>query len=455
MRARVMKQDPAVIVIGAGMAGLAAASELARSGLAVSILEARDRLGGRVFTRRDPKCGAPIELGAEFIHGRPAQIFRLLKKAKVDIAEVDGDSWCVSDGRLSPCDFDSQVDSILDKMDDSLPDESFLEFLERRFAHPKNEKQQKAKQRAVSYVSGFNAADPALVGVYWLVKGMKAEERIQGDRAFRARHGYADLLEIFRQQLEKRDVPVRTATVVESVKWRAGSVQVSARDDKGSSQFHAPRVLVTLPISLLKASAGLPGVIRFTPSLPRRKAEALDKIEMGKVIRIVLRFRERFWETLKPPGSKSKSKSLSEMSFLFSQDQWFPTWWTAMPEKSSIITGWAPFRCAGRLSGQNQSFVIARSLQTLGGLLGVGIRELRNLLDDAYFHDWQTDPFSLGAYSYGKVGANAAQRVLSAPMKNTLFFAGEATDTTGHNGTVHGAIASGYRAARQILRGVD
>jgi monoamine oxidase len=126
-----------------------------------------------------------------------------------------------------------------------------------------------------------------------------------------------------------------------------------------------------------------------------------------------------------------------------------------MPEKRPIITGWAPFRCAERLSGQSQSFVIERSLLSLGGMLGVGLAELQDMLEGAYFHDWQTDPFSLGAYSYGKVGANRAQKVLAAPVDNTLFFAGEATDTTGHNGTVHGAIASGQRAARQILRGLD
>jgi monoamine oxidase len=76
-------------------------------------------------------------------------------------------------------------------------------------------------------------------------------------------------------------------------------------------------------------------------------------------------------------------------------------------------------------------------------------------LERAYFHDWQSDPFSRGAYSYGRVGADGAQQVLAAPLEKTLFFAGEATDTSGHNGTVHGAIASGHRAAREILQGLD
>ena len=94
-----MARDPDVIIIGAGMAGLAAARELGRAGLAVCILEARDRVGGRVFTVHDAACAVPIELGAEFIHGRAREIWDPLDKAKIKITEVDGDSWCVSDGR--------------------------------------------------------------------------------------------------------------------------------------------------------------------------------------------------------------------------------------------------------------------------------------------------------------------------------------------------------------------
>jgi monoamine oxidase len=217
--------------------------------------------------------------------------------------------------------------------------------------------------------------------------------------------------------------------------------------------LQAPHVLITLPISLLKAEPGQPGIVQFEPSLPREKIRALDNLEMGKVIRVVLCFRERFWDSIKPPAGGGAS--LADMSFLFSQDEWFPTWWTSMPRKAPIITGWAPFRCAEGLSGRGHSFVTDRSLQTLGGLLGPSVQELQDLLREAYFHDWQVDPFSLGAYSYGKVGANEAQQVLAEPVDSTLFLAGEAIDTSGHNGTVHGAIASGYRAARQILQTLD
>ena len=99
--------------------------------------------------------------------------------------------------------------------------------------------------------------------------------------------------------------------------------------------------------------------------------------------------------------------------------------------------------------------MVKRGVETLARLLGVSIDSVAALLEEAYFHDWQTDPFSMGAYSYGKVQSDGAQEALAAPVENTLFFAGEATDTDGHNGTVHGAIASGRRAAEEILKSID
>jgi monoamine oxidase len=102
------------------------------------------------------------------------------------------------------------------------------------------------------------------------------------------------------------------------------------------------------------------------------------------------------------------------------------------------------------LSGLDRSSMTRYALETLSRLLGLRSQDLESCLDAAYVHDWQTDPFSRGAHSYAKVGADGAQACLSTPVKNTLLFAGEATDTFGHNGTVHGAIASGYRAAEEI-----
>jgi monoamine oxidase len=444
-----MLETPAVIVVGAGVAGLSAAAELARSGLSVTIIEARDRIGGRIFIQRDPASHAAIALGAEFVHGTPPEIWQLLRQHNVPLTEVSGDQWCFQNGRLCACEIFSEVDAILKKMDAHLPDESFLSFLERCLPESGiTSKQREAKRRALSYVIGFNAADPERVGVHWLVQQIYADEKIKGDRAFRSPNGYEDLLDVFRHELARAGVTINHETVVKSVNWSAGRVEIKAHKNGTLCKFIAPRALLTLPLGVLKASSEDSAAVQFNPALPREKIAALQRVEMGAVIRVSLRFRRRFWDDI----PVSPSKTLSEMSFLFSEDEWYPTWWTTMPEKLPIITGWAPFTSGQHLSGKPRAFVIDHALNTLGSLLGRKPQELSSMLVGASFHDWQSDPFSRGAYSYGGVGADDAQRALGSPIDNVLFFAGEATDSSGYNGTVHGAISSGHRAAQEILR---
>jgi len=166
-------------------------------------------------------------------------------------------------------------------------------------------------------------------------------------------------------------------------------------------------------------------------------------------VRVTLCFRERFWQDLR--GTRP-SGTLRNLSFLFSRDNLFPTWWTQMPEPVPIITGWAPAKSAENLAGMSESAIVNRALESLSCVLRVEKSSVQSQLSAAYFHDWDSDPFSCGAYSYVKVGGEGCQQVLGSPISNTLFFAGEATDTSGHNGTVHGAIASGQRAAQDILK---
>jgi monoamine oxidase len=449
-----MPREADVIVVGAGAAGISAAVALAGRGLSVTILEARDRIGGRIFTVRDAKHQAPVELGAEFIHGRPPELWKLLKSHRVKIREVDGDTWCVADGRVGPCDFFPDVDKILKKMGDRKPDRSFLDFLHECCPESnKNSKMREAKKWETGYVTGFNAADPALVGVHWLVREMRAEEKIEGDRAFRPERGYAGLIEIFRKQLDEGGVVVATSTVVEELRWNSGGVEILARGSNGAKRLSAPRALITVPLGVLQARSDKRGAIRFIPELPEPKREAIRNVAMGKVIRVVLRFRERFWEDC-PRFEGRNSRKMGGMSFLFSHDDCFPTWWTRAPEKLPFLTGWAPFHSAERLSGQEAAFAAEQGIKALHRLLGVSERELNGLLEHAYVHDWQSDPFSSGAYSYGKAGSFRAQEALAAPLANTLFFAGEATDQSGNTGTVHGAIASGRRSAGEIVKAI-
>jgi monoamine oxidase len=429
-----------VLIIGAGVAGLSAAIDLAGSGLRVEMIEARDRVGGRVFTVIDPVLKHAVELGAEFVHGLSPEIWQPLQRHNLKLNEVEGDLWCSIQGRLEECNFFSPVAKILEAMDDRGPDESFLDFLARRF---RSDSHRDAKQWATRYVSGFNAADPGLVSVHWLVHSRLADEQIEGDRAFHIAGGYERLLDVFLGQLKRPNVCIHLKTIFEGMHWRPGAVELHALRDDQQTSFSAPRALITVPLGVLQGSDS----VRFEPALPGPKQSALKKLAMGKVVRITLCFRERFWEKL---SGIPDSKSLRDLSFLFSADDLFPTWWTQMPEPVPVITAWAPARSAESLAQLSKEAILDKAVESLSGVLAIGQGAVESQLRTAYFHDWDSDPFSRGAYSYVKAGGEGWQRTLGAPLDRTLFFAGEATDTSGHNGTVHGAIASGRRAAREI-----
>lgn len=432
-------------MIGAGVAGLAAAAELGRAGVQSLVLEARDRIGGRIFTRRDPVFNAPIELGAEFVHGRPPEIWNLLTPSGMQPDEMTGKDWCFRNGELCACDFFSRVDKVLEKLDDTGLDESFSEFLKRCGPDCADED---TKRWTLGYITGFHAADPELISVHSLVKGIRADEQIDGERAFRFPQGYEFLVELLRKDLSETS-SVQMNSIVESIEWRPGRVAIQVRQENGSARLEAPQGLITVPLGVLQAAEG-DGAIRFTPELPDGKQNALKHLAMGSALRVTLRFRERFWDDLRSPSDPQGT--LSDLRFLFSQESWFPTWWTTVPRKLPIITGWAPASHAVQLSREDDWSVVGTALHALGNLLRVPEKELESLLEGALWHDWQSDPFSRGAYSYVKKGGGTAQHNLAAPLQNTLFFAGEATDVSGHTGTVHGAIGSGRRAAQEILR---
>jgi monoamine oxidase len=205
--------------------------------------------------------------------------------------------------------------------------------------------------------------------------------------------------------------------------------------------FRAPRALITLPLGVLRADPGSLGAVHFEPPL-HEKQEALKLLEMGPALRITLRFRERFWDSLAGGGLKS-------MGFLFSRDPEMPTWWAKLG--SRMLTGWAGGPNGWRLSTCNETEFTSRAVAALARVLGVDRTIMEDQLESAHTHNWVTDPYCRGGYSYIAVGGIDAPRQLAAPLAETLFFAGEATESTGHNGTVHGAMASGTRAANEIL----
>jgi monoamine oxidase len=433
-----MPAQDGVLIIGAGVAGLAAAAELHEAGVRVRLLEARDRVGGRAWSIDAEGFEQRIELGAEFIHGKPPELFSIAQTAHLDLVELGGENF-TSDGKsVKRFDFFEKSESVLDELNDRGPDRAFMEFVRE---HVKRDPER--LQWATRYVRGFHAADPELISVHAMVRESKAEEKIEGDRQFRPKHGYRSLIEWYERRLA--GVPIDLHARVRSIQWsRSGVEVVSIGKQGGRVNWRAKKLLVTLPLGVLQADASENDAVEFVPDLPQKR-EAASRLAMGKVLRISLQFRERFWTTPKPG-----MPSLAQLRFLMADDDYFPTWWSVYPIDAPLLVGWAPDIYADKLRGKTHDEVVAQARESLVHALPQYGREICEGLVAGYFHDWQEDPFSRGAYSYVKVGGLGAQEALGAPVEDTLFFAGEATESEGHHATVHGAIATGLRTAREI-----
>jgi len=431
--------DADIIVIGAGVTGVCAANELARAGLRVELLEARDRVGGRIWSVQNDGT-PPVELGAEFVHGKPPEIFNLACAAHMNIARVGGEMWRKRNRRLEQDNaFFAEVETILAKMQRGERDRSFKEFLDE--CCPRDSE---AKRWALQYVQGFHAAHPERIGVWGLLEGEAASQDIDGDAQFRVLNGYSVLIDHLRAQLAgSGKCRVRLNAVVKRVGWRRGSVEVELAAGVGekSEKLRAKQAVVTLPLGVLKH-----GDVMFEPALVA-KQRALAGLEMGAVIRVTLRFRERFWEHVKDAAGKP----LADLGFLFSEDQHFPTWWSQLPARTPVPTAWSAGPRGEANSGLSRDAVVARALDSLANILDYARERLGALLVAADTHDWQSDPFARGGYSYVAAGGEGAERELAAPLDNTLFFAGEAANFEGHNGTVNGAMMTGHRVAREVL----
>ena len=428
-----------VIVIGAGVAGLAAAGRLARAGVPVTILEARNRIGGRLWTLRDP-AGAPLELGPEWVAATGA-VADLLAQDGIAVTPGKGRRWVRQGPRYLPMHESPGPDGGLLARLAALrgPDLSLTDALGRLEDDPAQRDDLEAEAALIRYVEGFHAADAHRIGLHWL---LEVEQHNSADAAECRTPGGMDRLLVPLLLEAGGPEAVRLQAVVKEIAWHRGRATVSALEGAVPVQFTAPAVVVTVPLSILKAPDAHPAALRFHPPLPMAKHAALDRLEMGGAVKVLLRFRRPLWDDVPP---------LSGMGFLHDFAQAFPTFWAAVSGPADIVA-WAGGEQASRLGAGTAAQLISRATASFAGALGLSHDGLDRELVEAHLHDWRSDPYALGAYSYVGVGGLAAQAALAEPVDETLFFAGEATAAGGQNATVEGAIRSGWRAADEVLR---
>lgn len=426
-----------VLIVGAGAAGLAAARELSLGGASVVVLEARARAGGRVFTRRARGWPIPIELGAEFVHGRNDELFALARDAGLLIDRLpDVHSQVTESGWKRMRGFWKKVDAVTRLMRHGGRDRSVAEFLE---SHRTLSSEQKRLMRSI--VEGYQAASLDRASEHALSTAGNPPVDEDEESQFRVVSGYDHVIDRLRSRVDPKRCRLLFSTPVARIRWKRGDARV--RTTKGA-ELRARRAIVTVPVGVLKQDAGAKGGIELDPDPPAVR-RALAGLEMGQAVKIVLRFREQFWENGASPRGE-------QWGFLHQPGSRYPTWWTAAPAEVPMLTGWAGGPAAEALSRLPDAGRLDRALETLGSLFETRAAKLKKLLLAWHTHDWGADPYSRGAYSYVGVGGANAPRALGRPIAETLYFAGEATEPD-QSGTVPGAIASGRRAARLILDG--
>lgn len=401
------------------------------------VLEARDRTGGRILSWRDPGRRVCVELGAEFLHGRAPATTELLSSAGLPTVDVGGQRYQRRGRALAPMDdFWEQLDRAMRLLNRRGSDHSFAAFLARR---PGGRRLARERALARQWVEGFHAADPDVISAHALAEGGWPADDLEERRLGRVLDGYDRVVASLAAPLAGR---VRLASVVTRVEWMPGQVAVFVRPADGRSRFamDARAIVVTVPVGVLTADPRSPAAIEFAPRL-RQKDEALRQLVMGSVVKLTMRLRERFW-----------ADRHSTLSFLHTSDPDFPVWWSAYPLQEPLMTGWSGGPIARRLAQSPRHEIEARAVTSLARQFGLSRPRLNSMVEQVWMHTWEHDPFARGAYSYVAVGGADAPAALARPVRRTIFFAGEATDTEGATGTVEGALTSGRRAARQVMR---
>ena len=428
-----------VIIIGAGAAGLMAAKKLTDAGQKVCVLEARDRIGGRIYTLHNKAYEHPAEAGPEYIHGNLKVTIGLLKEAGMEYEATDGDMWQVINRKWKrELDFNEYQELLITRLTELNKNISIAEFLQRYFAE---EKYASLRGSLTSYIEGYYAGNIQQTSALAFFKEWSAEDEQQ----YRPKGGYGKMIQYLADKSIEGGTLIQLSTVVKEIRWLKDQVEVI--DDTHYS-YIARKVIVTVPLGVWLAEKNSKGAITYSPALTQ-KQEAAKQMGFGSAIKILLLFKEPFWEELSL--EQQPEVDLKRTGFIIT-DQQIPTWWTQLPQRSSMLTGWVAGPKALQLKDADNDTILKKSLDALSAIFNISTACLQGKLLSSNIFNWTADPFTRGAYAFSTTGTEEARKIVVQPVEGTLFFAGEAFYDGNEMGTVEAALTSGIRVAKEVSK---
>jgi len=406
-----------------------AAYELARAGKRVTVLEARDRCGGRIYPLPAQEFGYPAEGGAEFVHGAAPVTRALMREAQISLLPRGGTRWSARSGKLLPDETSVPlVGRFYQALSEVKADLPIAEFLETHFA---DRRYDAMRRSIIRTVEGYDAADPRRASTLALRDEWMARD--DGPHG-RIAKGYGALIDYLLSECRRHSAMFHLGAAVTAIDEAGGGI--AARCGYGAA-FEADAVILTVPPPLLSEIA--------LPSAARDRAAAAAEIGFGNVVKILFRFATKWW-------ADHRGRNLADLSFLIS-DATVPTWWTQYPDGYPVLTGWLAGPKADRVSSLNETELIDMGLASLAEIFDLSPDRIRRDLVASRAVNWGTEPFARGAYSYATPRTRDAQSVLRKPNGDAIFFSGEALYAGPVMGTVEAALASGQETAQTILMG--
>ena len=419
-----------VIIVGAGIAGLAAARSLAMAGKSVMVLEARDRVGGRIHTLNAEGFTRPTEMGAEFIHGSAPHLHRLANEARISLIRTESNAWEVTNGKLRMSEVvNSDMEDInkaLKKLEDDM---TMSDFLSKHFSGPSRAS---LREHVTQMVEGFDAADVDKISALSLRDEWSDENEFTGHRPL---GGYSKFINFLMQEASKAGAQFLLSSVVKEIQWQQHNVKVHCAN---GGTYTANKIIITIPAAVLKH-----GSVRFTPALKTHQ-DAFQKTETGGVMKFLFEFKEPFWEKSYP-----NVRNMHNAGFIFS-DAFVPTWWTQKPYSAPLLTGWLGGPATQHVG--NETVLLKKATESLGYIFGCHQDFIIEKVRACHVVNWLNEPFSLGAYGYKTMHTPDILRVVNEPVEETIFFAGEAFNDGEEMGTVEAALSSAEQVVKKIKK---